>query len=73
MKAGSMQMFVSPTPKPVDGKKRVKERSKKIRKKRGKEDKKYPIMPIVVFSFYMVRKSERGRQALWVVLFVFPI
>ncbi len=47
--------------------------SKNIRKERGKEDKKYPIMPIVVFSFYMVRKSERGRQALWVVLFVFPI
>ena len=40
-----------------------KRRSQKIRKKRCKEDKKYPTMPHVIFSYYRVRKTERERQA----------
>ena len=39
------------------------EESKRLEKDRGKEDKKYPTMPHVIFSYYRVRKTGRKGQA----------
>lgn len=36
---------------------------KRLEKKRGKEDKKYPTMPHVIFNYYRVRKTGRKGQA----------
>ena len=41
----------------------IREGRKRLEKKRGKEDKKYPTMPHVIFSYYRVRKTGRKGQA----------
>ena len=41
----------------------IREEGKRLEKKRGKEDKKYPTMPHVIFSYYRVRKTGRKGQA----------
>ena len=41
----------------------IREEAKRLEKERGKEDKKYPTMPHVIFSYYGVRKTGRERQA----------
>ena len=41
----------------------IREGRKRLEKKRGKEDKKYPTMPHVIFSCCRVRKSGRKGQA----------
>ena len=39
------------------------EEAKRLERERGKEDKKYPTMPHVIFSYYGVRKTGRKGQA----------
>lgn len=41
----------------------IREEGKRLEKERGKEDKKYPTMPHVIFSYYRVRKTGRKGQA----------
>ena len=40
----------------------IREEGKRLEKERGKEDKKYPTMPHVIFSYYRVRKTGRKGQ-----------
>ena len=41
----------------------VREGIRRLEKERGKEDKKYPTMPHVIFNYYRVRKTGRKGQA----------
>ena len=45
----------------------IREEGKRLEKERGKEDKKYPTMPHVIFSYYRVRKTGQHQRE-WILV-----